>query len=337
MFAPSPFYIGLLTLNTATALRLSNNQPHHLYCPHSIICRPRRQLLLLLQNPRSVPQQATRVSSKLSLHCAARSNARKEQRRESTTTHRSMEELFDMDGPLDTDEIESAISLQEAAKRGDLGASTQLDKFTAKLNVILEASDCHQRRFYLNLSYRDPASDSRMLDLRKLGICCPLDNGFYWRAETPGSSPPPFCAHLALPSELFQIITEELLDLSTLTLLRRVSRRFRQTIDELKRYEAVHAQAPDALRAAFSLEIASADFFTCKALYKSLCGTNCFLCGRFGGYLYLLRCLRVCAECFLERDECRPMTTEDVKFYWAITYRQMNAAAIPVVRSLPGN
>jgi hypothetical protein len=87
------------------------------------------------------------------------------------------------------------------------------------------------------------------------------------------------------------------------------------------------------LRAAISLEIASSVYY--RKLYTELCSDVCRGCGKFGAYLYLLTCSRVCYLCFTEDTEFMPMTKQHSKIFWGITSRDLTSGGITVARSLP--
>jgi hypothetical protein len=117
-----------------------------------------------------------------------------------------------------------------------------------------------------------------MLDPEMLEDCCPLDNG---RHDGDNDSPRLLVYTIGaldiLPREIFQDILVNRLDLTTLTLLRRVSRGFRHAVDTLPHYQTIVSHGPAGLRGALSLEVASASFFTCRSLYNALCVKHCFL------------------------------------------------------------
>ncbi|KAI1459921.1 hypothetical protein F4805DRAFT_36205 [Annulohypoxylon moriforme] len=97
-----------------------------------------------------------------------------------------------------------------------------------------------------------------------------------------------------LPPELISQIFL-LLDIPTLTALRRVNHRTMNLIDSLPQYRVIFELCPNVLRAIICVE---ATFFDCRTLYQTLSTSKCETCRRFGMFLYLITCRRVCCFCF---------------------------------------
>jgi len=186
--------------------------------------------------------------------------------------------------------------------------------------------------FYRLLTNDSCETRHGIIDPDMLEYCCPLDNG---RNENEKESYTGSLGALdILPLEILQNILIEELDLGTLTLLRSTSSSFRRAIDELPQYRAIARYAPSSIRAALSLEVASA--YSCKDLYDSLCTSKCSACGKFSAFLYVPRCQRTCYQCFTTEARFLPMRREHSKFYWSITSKDLETGQIPVARSLPG-
>ncbi|KAF5021563.1 hypothetical protein F66182_6392 [Fusarium sp. NRRL 66182] len=179
------------------------------------------------------------------------------------------------------------------------------------------------------------------LDDARLATRCPLDNGRYTNAST---SPRCSAGQLdLLPAELLiQVLLS--VDLPSLTRFRRVNRRAMELVDSVPQYDAIMKHCPNIIRAILSIQ---ADAFDCHVLYTTLSTTRCSTCKRFGDYLYLIDCRRVCYFCFTRRPEYFPLTIGRASSFFtpkgtqqqrsAITSRQrLRAANLPSVLSLPG-
>ncbi|KAI0881296.1 uncharacterized protein GGS22DRAFT_73341 [Annulohypoxylon maeteangense] len=127
------------------------------------------------------------------------------------------------------------------------------------------------------------------LDDSNLEIGCPLDNGRHL------IHPRKSLGQLdMLPPELIAEILLSL-DLPTLTTFRRVNCRAMCLVDSLPQYRLIFEQCPNVLRAIICVEAAS---FDCRTLFETLSTRKCGTCPRFGVYLYLITCKRVCHLCF---------------------------------------
>ncbi|KAI0837090.1 hypothetical protein F5Y06DRAFT_271969 [Hypoxylon sp. FL0890] len=165
----------------------------------------------------------------------------------------------------------------------------------------------------------------RTLDDADLETRCPLDNGRH------SIQPRQSLGQLdALPLEL---LTEVLIaiDLPTLTAFRRVNCRAMSIVDSLHQYRMISEHCINVLRAVISLKAAS---FDCRTLYETLSTRKCEACDRFGSYLYLITCKRVCYFCFTGRPEYHPMSATDAKRCTGLPRRGL--MHLPHVLSLTG-
>ncbi|KAI9159128.1 hypothetical protein HJFPF1_07136 [Paramyrothecium foliicola] len=163
------------------------------------------------------------------------------------------------------------------------------------------------------------------LDDANLESRCPLDKGRR-RPDTTRS------AGLldSLPLELVSAILLAL-DLQSLMVLRQVSSRTMSLVDGLHQYTMVRQHCPNVLRAIISIAATS---FSCKTLYKTLCASKCASCDRFGSYVYLVRCERVCYLCFTQRDAYLPLTVSEATKGKLMSRKELQF--LPHVLSLPG-
>ncbi|KAH8589190.1 hypothetical protein B0O99DRAFT_692758 [Bisporella sp. PMI_857] len=130
-----------------------------------------------------------------------------------------------------------------------------------------------------------------------------------------------------------EIVTDVLvaLDLPTLTAFRRVNRRAMSLVDSLHQYGTVLKHCPNVLRAIISID---ANYFDCRSLYKTLSTSKCETCDRFGGYLYLITCKRVCYFCFTSNLEYLPISATYAAKHTGLSRKELKH--LPHILSLPG-
>lgn len=173
----------------------------------------------------------------------------------------------------------------------------------------------------------------RTIDTEYLQHDCPLDQT---------SSKTPSVSHMRnataslgrfdqIPLETTQHILAHL-DLSSLTLVRSTSKRMNLLVDSLHAYGKIVTHAPNALRALLSTQ--SAQYFTAIDLYNALRAQDCFLCGHFGAFLYLLTCRRCCWRCLTTAPDLLPISKTATKHLYRFSRRTM--AKIPTILNIPG-
>ena len=133
-----------------------------------------------------------------------------------------------------------------------------------------------------------------------------------------------------LPVETIQAIFTSL-DLYTLTLLRSISKRMNLLVESVLPYKEVFTQAPDALRALLST--GAARYFTAIDLQNALRAQDCFLCDRFGPFLYLLRCRRCCWRCLSSSEGLLPIAKGAAQSLYHLDVQTM--VDIPTVVNIP--
>ena len=148
------------------------------------------------------------------------------------------------------------------------------------------------------------------LDDAQLERRCPLDNGRH--------DCTPICTCFStnqldrLPIELLIEVLLRL-DIPSLTRFRSLNRRAMELVNSVHQYTAIMEHGPNIIRAIVSIQ---ADAFDCDTLYRTLCTSRCYTCNRFGNYLYLIDCHRVCYLCFIQRAEYFPLTSREAsKFF----------------------
>lgn len=172
------------------------------------------------------------------------------------------------------------------------------------------------------------------LEAEPLARTCPLDNTYDGRfpAPHPNDTRSSLIGTLGvLPLELLTAILLNL-DLQSLTVLRRVSRRSRHAVDTLPQYQSIRTHGPELLRAALSLKLSNST--TLSKLYGALTTASCFLCGDFGAFVYMLSCNRVCFLCLTQRPELLPMVPSHAKDKYGLDSKAVSS--LPILRSLPG-
>lgn len=134
----------------------------------------------------------------------------------------------------------------------------------------------------------------------------------------------------SFPGELLDEVLISL-DLQTLTTFRLVNHRAMSLVDSLHQYAAVLKHCPDVIRAVISIH---ADSFSCKTLYRTLSISKCTTCERFGAYLYLVTCKRVCYFCFTQHMDYFPVSAAQASQYTGRSHAELEA--LPRVLSLMG-
>ena len=183
------------------------------------------------------------------------------------------------------------------------------------------------------LTYSRGDLHDRTIDTECLQRECPLDQKSSKSSIT--SSGQQAIASIGwldkLPPETIQCILSNL-DLATLTLLRSISRRMNLLVSSVFSYNKAVTHAPDALRALLST--GAAHYFTAIDLYKALREQECFLCGDFGPFLYLLECHRYCWRCISSIQDLLPISKEAAQFLYHLDLQTM--ASLPTMINIPG-
>ncbi|KXJ85178.1 hypothetical protein Micbo1qcDRAFT_108701, partial [Microdochium bolleyi] len=134
-----------------------------------------------------------------------------------------------------------------------------------------------------------------------------------------------------LPREInLQILS--LLDIPTLSGLRRASLAARNAIDSLLEYKAIAHHAPSIITGILSI---NANNFSLLELYHILTkGAQCASCRRQGFYLYLITCKRICRHCFTSKLDYRPIQESDAMRETGLSEEDLEL--FPHVDSVPG-
>ncbi|KAI4173798.1 MAG: hypothetical protein LQ343_002733 [Gyalolechia ehrenbergii] len=134
-----------------------------------------------------------------------------------------------------------------------------------------------------------------------------------------------------LPPELLHLILHDL-DLHTLTTFRSVNKQGRHLVSSLRRYNAIVQHVPNTLR--FILSTHAAATCTLSQLYHALLYSDCFICGRYGGFFSVLSCSRCCCYCLCCSDLLFPLTRRAAQTHFKLDKSSTNT--LPVALSLPG-
>ncbi|EFY95163.1 hypothetical protein X797_010146 [Metarhizium robertsii] len=173
--------------------------------------------------------------------------------------------------------------------------------------------------------YRKSGIIDHTLDDARLETRCPLDNGRHH-----GQPKYPAGRLDLLPTELITYVLLAL-DLPSLTAFRRVNRRAMSLVDSLHQYRMIFEHCPDILRAIVSID---AKYFDCASLFNTLSTTKCATCDRFGGYLYLITCKRVCYLCFILDPLYFPVSATLATKRTGLSRKELKC--LPHILGLPG-
>ncbi|KAL3458819.1 hypothetical protein BJX64DRAFT_291847 [Aspergillus heterothallicus] len=176
-----------------------------------------------------------------------------------------------------------------------------------------------------NYRYCRSSAEDHTLDSNT--TLCPLDNGGHTSPAQVGLR-----GFDKLPQEILEMVFAEILDIQSLTKFRRVNRRALQTVDSVHAYRQIVTRFPMALRAILSIRTGAT--YSCQDLYLELQTAECRTCGRFGGFLYLLTCKRVCAVCFSSKNIYVPIQKCDV--LGARGLYPQDLANLPSMRTISG-
>ncbi|CAG8961941.1 hypothetical protein HYFRA_00013721 [Hymenoscyphus fraxineus] len=113
---------------------------------------------------------------------------------------------------------------------------------------------------------------------------CPLDNGRHEPQNGEDYNASTLGVLRALPIEMIHSILN-LLDLQSLTDLRRISWGIQALVNTLPTYKAIVHHTPDVLRALLSTKMAG--YYTAQDMFNALCIQSCFGCGNFGPFIDL--------------------------------------------------
>lgn len=191
-----------------------------------------------------------------------------------------------------------------------------------------------------SVTYRRHEFPDNTLDDAQLETRCPLDNG---RCIDMSIPPRHTIGQLdTLPAEILLLMLPHV-DIPSLTRFRSVNRRAMELTDAIPQYAALLKHCPNIVRAVVSVQ---ADAYSCDTLYKTLFSERCTSCERFGGYLYLITCRRVCYMCLNRNRGYSAFTLGVMERFYPPTETQHQgrktsrqnplAANLPSIMGLPG-
>lgn len=134
-----------------------------------------------------------------------------------------------------------------------------------------------------------------------------------------------------LPLEIVQRILQ-LMDIHTLTLMQCLNHRLNFLVNSLPQHREIVTHAPNALRAMLGTGLASD--FEIDDLHRALRSEECFQCGSFGSFLYLLSCRRCCYVCLAKASDILPISREYARNRYGLPRSILSR--LPCMRSLPG-
>jgi hypothetical protein len=115
-----------------------------------------------------------------------------------------------------------------------------------------------------------------------------------------------------LPYEL-KLSVLSYLDVESFLRFRQVNRRLRIMIHDMDQYRALVKHGSDALLAVFRTGMTSRIRFT--DLYLALCTRDCYICGSFGGFLWIPTAQRCCFGCIEGSGSMNDMRIVDQQAY----------------------
>ena len=178
------------------------------------------------------------------------------------------------------------------------------------------------------LTYERQELSLLSVNLDMLERSCPLAQPRLGGSDT--ASLQPLGQLDSLPLEIVQRILQ-LMDIHTLTLMQCSNHRSNLLVNSLPQHRDIVARAPNALRAMLGTGLASN--FGIDDLHGALRSEECFQCGSFGSFLYLLSCRRCCYVCLANSFDTLPISREIAKLYYGLP--QSIISRLPCMRSLP--
>ena len=167
------------------------------------------------------------------------------------------------------------------------------------------------------------------INLAMLEQSCPLAQPHLGSSNTAGLQP---LGQLeVLPLEVVQRILQ-LMDIHTLTSMQCLNHRSNLLVTSLPQHRDIVTHAPNALRAMLGTGLAS--HFGIDDLHRALRSEECFQCGSFGSFLYLLSCRRCCYVCLAQAPDTLPISREDAQHCYGLP--QSIISRLPCMQSLPG-
>ncbi|KAI1435934.1 hypothetical protein GGR50DRAFT_653918 [Xylaria sp. CBS 124048] len=123
------------------------------------------------------------------------------------------------------------------------------------------------------------------------------------------------------------------LDIASLSTMQCVNRRAKLIVDSVPQLRTL-ASLPSCRAVVRGIILIGATHVDLGTLYATLCDRYCVVCGKFGGYIYLITCRRVCYHCFTSNDLFLPMLGKQA---CTMTGRaRKNLKDLPHIRSLTG-
>lgn len=108
------------------------------------------------------------------------------------------------------------------------------------------------------------------------------------------------CSLFQMPPEILSHIILEL-DIVSTKWFSQANREARFVTTALPQYRQVVQHSPQAIKAMVRANLG--DWFSYRELHRALIQEQCSLCGKFGGFLFLLTCTRCCYTCIHTASE----------------------------------
>lgn len=134
-----------------------------------------------------------------------------------------------------------------------------------------------------------------------------------------------------LPLELLHCVLSAL-DFRSLSRLSRVSHQGKAAVESLPAYREMTTYALRTLKALAQTELI--EFHSSTHLRATLRCAQCYYCGEYGAFLFLLTCERCCYNCLNKNQSLRGVSLQVAANCFALTKAQLQQ--VPVLRTIPG-
>ena len=121
-------------------------------------------------------------------------------------------------------------------------------------------------------------------------------------------------------------------DLCTASAFCLLNRQARMVVHASLPYKNLVRHAPHAIAALIRTRVGS--HFTVDEVFHTFCTPSCYVCGRFGAFLWIPECIRCCFPCLRAAPELMPMGENHAKAVFGLTKKTL--AKVPIMVTLPG-
>lgn len=134
-----------------------------------------------------------------------------------------------------------------------------------------------------------------------------------------------------LPVEVLDMIIDQL-DIFSLIQISYTCRQGQVLAASFPSYAKLVKHCPETLAVLSQMKLLG--LYTCETLEKALHSEECFCCGNFGAFLFLLTCERCCFQCIRKKPASWVLPRAQAAKCFDLSTRQMKV--LPTARSIPG-